>query len=115
MNYTNKHNLPIEIFNALTKQRYSGGDSTDYSVTTLKQPPRITQLTRRYKDQLEEDAIENMWSLFGNLAHSLLEEHGSDDSLTEERLYATILDRIISGQVDHYSNECVTDYKVTSA
>src|SRR5512138_1815562 len=115
MKYSNKHSLPEEVFKVLTKERYSGGKNTDYSVTTLKSPPRIVQLERRHWDELEEDAIDNLWSMFGQMAHNLLEEHGSDESMTEERIYLNILDRTISGQVDHYKDGVITDYKVTSA
>jgi hypothetical protein len=73
------------------------------------------QLQRRYKDELTEDVIDNLWSMFGSMAHNMLEEHGSDDAVTEKRFYLTILDRVISGQVDHYKNGVITDYKVTSA
>lgn len=115
MKYTNKHNLPESVYNLLAKERYQGGDSTDYSVTTLLQPPRITQLKRRYNDQLEEDVMDSVWSLFGQVAHSLLEEHGAENALSEERIYREILGRTISGQVDSYHDGIITDYKVTSA
>jgi hypothetical protein len=115
MKLTNRHNLPESVYNLLSKDRYVGGNNTDYSVTTLLQPPRITQLKRRHWDKLEEDVMDNVWSLFGSVAHSLLEEHGSDNALSEERVYANILDRNISGQVDSYHLDIITDYKVTSA
>lgn len=115
MNLTNKHNLPQSIYSLLSKQRYSGSSSTDYSVTTLLQPPRITQLKRRHDSEVEEDAIDSVWSLFGSIAHSLLEEHGEKEALTEKRIHHTIADRVISGQVDSYHKGVITDYKVTSA
>lgn len=115
MKYTNKHNLPEEVFNLLSKDRYQGGGKTDYSVTTLKNPPRIVQLQRRHKDEIEVDVIDNLWSMFGSMAHAMLEEQGSDESLSEERLYLEIENRIISGQVDNYKDGIITDYKVTSA
>lgn len=115
MHYTNKHGLPEEVYKVLSKERYVKGEGTDYSITTLKTPPRIVQLERRYWDELEEDCIDNLWSMFGNMAHNLLEEHGSDDAVTEQRLYTTIQDRVISGQLDHYKDGVITDYKVTSA
>ena len=115
MIYTNKQGLPEEFVKALSKQRYSSGDKTDYSVTTLKSPPRIVQLERRHEDEIEVDVSDNLWSLMGNMAHSLLEEHGSDDALTESRMYIDVLGRRISGQVDHYKDEIITDYKFTSA
>jgi hypothetical protein len=116
MIFTNKHNLPDEVAKVLSKDRYDGGsEHSDYSVTTLKTPPRIVQLQRRHKEELSEDVIDCLWSMFGSMAHSLLEEHGSSDAVTEKRFYLTILDRIISGQVDHYKDKVITDYKVTSA
>lgn len=115
MKLTNKYSLPQSVYNLLAKERYNGNPSTDYSVTTLLQPPRITQLKRRHWDELEEDAMDNVWSLFGHIAHSLLEEHGAEGSLTEERLTLKINDRNISGQVDSYHDGVITDYKVTSA
>jgi hypothetical protein len=114
--FTNKHNLPEEVAKVLSKDRYDKGtEHSDYSVTTLKTPPRIVQLQRRHKEELTEDVIDNLWSMFGSMAHTMLEEHGSDDAVTEKRFYLTILDRIISGQVDHYKDGVITDYKVTSA
>jgi hypothetical protein len=114
MIYTNRNNLPEEVFKVLSKERYSSGD-TDYSVTTLKSPPRIVQLERRHEHEIESDAIDNLWSMFGQMAHNLLEEHGSDEALTEERIYMDILGRKISGAIDHFKDGIITDYKVTSA
>ena len=116
MIFTNKHNLPDEVAKVLSKDRYDKGtEHSDYSVTTLKTPPRIVQLQRRHKEELTEDVIDNLWSMFGSMAHNMLEEHGSDDAVTEKRFYLTISDKVISGQVDHYNDGVITDYKVTSA
>jgi len=116
MIFTNVHGLPDEVAKVLSKDRYDkGSEHSDYSVTTLKTPPRIVQLQRRHKEELTEDVIDNLWSMFGSMAHNMLEEHGSDDAVTEKRFYLNILDRIISGQVDHYKDGVITDYKVTSA
>jgi len=115
MIYTNIHNLPESVYKLLAKDRYNGSSSTDYSVTTLLQPPRITQLSRRYASILTEDIMSNLWSLFGQVAHSLLEEHGAENALNEERIHVTMLERVVSGQVDSYSDGIITDYKVTSA
>jgi hypothetical protein len=52
--------------------------------------------------------------MFGSIAHSLLEEHGSEDSLVEERFYAEVLGKKISGGIDHIKNGIITDYKVTA-
>lgn len=113
MKFTNKHNLPKEVFDVLSKDNYVAG-STDFSATTLLKTPRQVQLQRRHSTEITEDVIDRVWSLLGQAAHSILEKHGSDTSMTEERLYAEVFGRRISGQVDHYHNRCITDYKVTS-
>lgn len=120
MAFTNRHTLPDEIVSALTKNRYNGASESEaqrsnYSVTQLIAPIQQTILKKRYPEAGQQDVIDNLWSMFGSIAHSLLEEHGSDDSLVEKRFYTTILDRVISGGVDHFKNGIITDYKVTSA
>lgn len=117
---TNRHNLPIEVYNALCSNRYKADSEettmkTDYSVTTIITPPQITMLKRRYPQANDEDAVDRVWSMFGAIAHTLLEEHGSEDSLTEQRLYSVVDDRVISGAVDHIKDGIITDYKTTSA
>lgn len=113
---TNKHNLPEAVYKVLSKDRYDGGSKpSSYSVTSILNPPRIVHLSKRHSSKLEEDAIDRVWSLFGQIAHSLLEEHAADESLSEQRLYLKILDRDISGQVDSYHDGIISDYKVTSA
>lgn len=114
---TNKHGLPEEVYNALCKNRYAGDatQSSGYSATALIAPIQQTILKKRYPGCGSEDAIDRVWSLFGHIAHSLLEEHGSDDALTEKRFFADIYGTKISGQVDHYKDGIITDYKTTSA
>ena len=115
---TNKHSLPEEVYRALCSNRYSGDDDgrkTDYSATTLVSPTQQVVLRRRYPEANSEDAVDRVWSMFGSIAHSLLEEHGADDALTENRFYAEVLSKTISGQVDHYKDGVITDYKTTSA
>lgn len=117
-NITNKHNLPEEIYRALCSDRYSGdvgGKKTDYSATSLVAPVQQTILKKRYPDANSEDAVDRIWSMFGSIAHSLLEEHGSDGSFIEQRLYSKVLGKTISGQVDHYKDGIVTDYKTTTS
>ena len=116
---TNRFGLPEEIVNALSKNRYTGDDGvssykTDYSITTLISPVQQTILRKRYPDCNSEDVSDRIWSMFGHLAHNLLEEHGSDDAITEKRFYAVINGRTISGQIDNYKQGIITDYKTTS-
>lgn len=113
MRFTNKHNLPQEVFDVLSQDNYVAGQ-TDFSATTLLKTPQQVQLQRRHSAEITEDVIDRVWSLLGQAAHSILEKHGSDTSMTEERLYSEVFGRRISGQVDHYHAGCITDYKVTS-
>ena len=113
MKLTNKHNLPDSVFNVLSKNHYVAGDS-DFSVTGLLNPPQLARLKHLFYDQLEEDAMNMVWSILGTAVHNLLEAHSPDDHQTEERLYLDILDARIGGQVDSYHNGVVSDYKVTS-
>ena len=79
---SNKYGLPEEVYKALCSNRYSGDDDgrkTDYSATTLVAPTQQVVLKRRYPDVNTEDAIDRVWSMFGSIAHTLLEEHGTDE------------------------------------
>jgi hypothetical protein len=111
---TNIANLPQSVYNVITYDDYSKGES-DYSVTTLLKPPQMVHLTDRYWDKLEEDALDRVWSLFGKACHFLLEKHGDENSIKEERLYIDIDGIKVGGQVDCYHSNIVTDYKITSA
>lgn len=114
--YTNRHNLPPEIVSILTKNRYNESNERlgDYSVTTLCSPIQQTILKRRYPEKLKVfDVIDLFPSFTGSIAHKVLEEHGSDSSLIEKRFYGTVLGKEISGQVDHYKDGIITDYKST--
>jgi len=110
---TNRHNLPDDVVAALSHSTYVAGDG-DYSATTLLKPPRIVTLERRHYKELEQDCMDRVWSIFGQAAHTVLETHGSDDSITEERMYMTVNGKKIGGQVDNFKDGIVTDYKITT-
>ena len=118
MKYTNKHNIPIEIIRAVENDSYSKGDSVK-SITGLLQPPQISILNEEHSDKITQDISERIWILLGQRGHSILERANENelDTLTEERMYATVYGWRISGQTDSISLEDNTlkDYKVTSA
>jgi hypothetical protein len=68
-------------------------------------------LKRRYDEQLEEDASERLWRLFGKMIHKVLEEYGE---LTEQKVTKEIDGITISGVMDVIRETQVDDYKVTS-
>lgn len=112
MRITNNYNLPESVYNFISEDRYDPG-SSDYSVTTLLNPPRLVQLQRRHWDELEEDCMDRIWSVFGTAVHNLFEDH-TKGGVAEERLYVTIDGVRVGGQMDHVQDGVITDYKVTS-
>jgi len=118
MKITNQHNLPEVVFNALTFSDYTKGDSL-LSVTQLIDSPRVSQLQRQHDDEIEQDAVDFLWSRFGTSVHQMFEAavHGAD-CISEERLFAEVNGWKISGAIDlqHLTQDgvIVSDYKVTS-
>lgn len=114
MKLTNKLGLPSSIVNAIARDPYTKGDA-HISVTTLVGPARKRVLELVHGDELTEDVSDRIWSLLGQLAHSILERHDAD-GWTEERLFMTRHGWRISGQFDRVlvEGELIQDYKLTS-
>lgn len=118
MKITNKHNLPQTIVNVLHRPTYSKGKA-NISATELLTAPRIVQLKRKHWEELEQDASEMVWSMFGSAVHNIL-EHGRDvHHVIEQRLHTEINGWSVSGAIDLQEVEedgiIISDYKVTSA
>lgn len=119
MKLTNKFNLPQTFVNVIQRPTYSRGDS-EISVTEILSPPQLVQLRRRHAEDIEEDAADRVWSLFGSACHNIL-QHGADNNhIVEERLFTTFEGWRISGQIDLQEIQpdgtlVISDYKVTSA
>ena len=111
---TNKHNLPEAIYKALSTNDYDPGQS-DYSVTTLIKTPRMVQLARRHADKVTVDAIDRLWSVLGTAVHNIFEANAEHGSTVEVRYYLDIQGKKVGGQVDHYKDGILSDYKVTKA
>lgn len=115
---TNKFGLPDTIVNVLKRPQYTKGNS-HISVTELLSPPQIVQLRAKHEAEIEQDASEMVWSLFGTAVHNIL-EHGKDDHhIVEERIFTEYDGWRISGQIDlqevYEDGIAIKDYKVTSA
>jgi hypothetical protein len=115
---TNKHGLPDTIVNVLKRPQYSKGDS-HVSVTELLSPPQIVQLRAKHDAEIEQDASEMVWSLFGTAVHNVLERGKDDHHIVEERIFTDVDGWRISGQIDlqevYEDGIAIKDYKVTSA
>lgn len=118
---TNKLGLPQSLVKAIQNDPYSKGDS-DYTATSLLKPARMIELERIHADKITEDASDRIWSLVGQVGHSIL-ERCSDADITEQRLFSDIpfpMDqsrpvRKISGQLDLEHQTKIIDFKFTSA
>ena len=118
MKITNKFGMPKPFVDFARNDKYSKGKA-DISVTTLIDSPRIRIMKEQYDEDIEVDAVDMIWALFGTAVHSVLENsEQTDDSITEERLYSDVDGWVLSGAVDRQEikNNQITivDYKVTS-
>jgi hypothetical protein len=118
MKLTNHHGLPETIMLALHRPTYTK-EGANMSVTELLGSPRIVQLKRRHWDDLEQDASEMVWSLFGTAIHHILEHGKAENHVIEQRLHAKVDGWHISGAIDLQvvtpEGIEISDYKTTSA
>ena len=119
MKLTNKHNLPATFVNVIKRPTYSKGKA-HLSATELLNSPQIVQLKHRHWDDIEVDASEMVWSLFGSAVHGIL-EHGKDKNhIVEERIHLNHDGYNLSGaidlqEIDEDGGVHIKDYKVTGA
>lgn len=118
--YTNKHNLPAVIVDAVVNDPYVGGG--DVSATKLIDAPQVKVLGAKYRDQVQVDVSERVWSLLGQCVHTILERAGlrQEGMIAEHRMFAEVEGPYgpwqLSGQADVIDLErgVIRDYKVTT-
>lgn len=119
MKFTNKHNLRAGIFEALTKDTYDGvkDDKNQISVSSLIGPPMVRQLWLKHSEEVEQDAIDMLWSVFGRSVHSVMDSISRNGRMIEERLEIEKEGFRLSGKPDIFDIErgILEDYKITSA
>lgn len=118
MKLTNKHNLPQTFVNVIKRPTYSKGKA-NLSITELIDSPRAVNLRHQHWEDIEVDASEMVWSLFGSAVHGIL-EHGKDSNhIVEERLHVMYDGWHLSGAIDLQEVDedgiHIKDYKVTGA
>ena len=118
MKITNKFGMPQPFVDFAINDKYSKGKA-DISVTSLIDSPKVRIMKDVYDEDVEIDAVDMVWALFGTAVHSVLEQSNpSKDIITEERLYSKLNGWILSGALDRQEiiNDVTTiiDYKVTS-
>lgn len=118
MKLTNKFELPETFINVIKRPQYDKGDS-QISATEILNSPRIVQLKRKHWDELEQDAADMVWSLFGSAVHEILQHGKSEHHIVEQRIFTEFHGWKISGAIDlqevYEDGIIVSDYKVTGA
>jgi hypothetical protein len=117
MKLTNKFNIPQTFINVLDRPTYSKGKA-HLSVTQLLNSPKIVALTKKFEEEIEQDAADMVWSIFGSAVHNVL-EHGKDDNhIVEQRIHNEYEGWNISGAIDlqvvNDKGIDVKDYKTTT-
>ena len=72
MKITNKFGMPKPFVDFAINDKYSKGKA-DISVTTLIDSPRIRIMKEQYDEDIEVDAVDMIWALFGTAVHSVLD------------------------------------------
>jgi uncharacterized protein (DUF1810 family) len=115
MHITNLNQIPEPIYRAICQNWYSGENANHFiSATGLLKPIKMLILEKRHYLEISEEASDLVWSLMGSAMHKVLEKSETTSSLNEERLYAEINGKRISGGIDLYENETISDFKFTS-
>lgn len=122
MRVTNKYNLPapfVKAASSFTSRPRPG----KLSVTELCSPPQIRALKIKHWDDIEEDAADRVWALFGSAMHKILEEHAKGENvLAEEYVKMEVFGYEIRGVFDLLSEDTMSleeggildDYKTCS-
>ncbi len=112
MIYTNIHNLPEAVVNAIGQPRRPV--SGRYSVTDISNPPLIRHLKEEYWEDLTQDVSDMIWMLFGSSMHYILEKGSPRESFAEEKLEVRCGYDTIVGVTDLWHDGVISDYKTTS-
>lgn len=117
MHFTNKYGIPQEIVSAIARDPYFHDGRI--SVTSLIGPPRIHQLQKRHSNEIVQDVSERLFSLYGQIAHGILERADDFEAFHEERLSIHVNGWKVTGATDLYKHRgngeyLLRDYKFTS-
>lgn len=106
MKITNKLNLPEPFVRAVSEKTYDNGGSWR-SVTELIGPPKIAHLKRKHEHEIVTDASELVYTFQGETAHALIERAAKtmckEGWMSEQRLFAQVMGKKISGAYDLYN------------
>lgn len=117
MKFTNKFNLPSDVYKACAAEQYEP-DPNRIGVTSLIAPAHIRQLTIKHWNEIEVDASSRLWAVLGEAVHLVMDKYNKPEGIMPVRKLEVKIDGMtIVGVTDNYDiNETgnITDYKCTS-
>ena len=114
MRITNFMNLPQAFVDAVSVERHN--EKGCYSATTLLHSATDVLLTERHFDEIEVDASDSVWQIWGTAVHSIFEKQ-KDNAFKEEQFKVKIGNSTVTGRVDNYDleNEILADFKTCAS
>ena len=107
MKVINKLNLPAAFVNAVSVRRHN--EPGCFSATTLNKGCKEIILNDRHFDEIEVDAADQVWAVWGTAVHAVLEKQ-PDNNFHEESFKVPVSNSYVTGQVDSYDMENATIY-----
>ena len=113
MKVTNRLNLPEAFVRAVSTNKQNAAGC--FSATTLNKGAKEIILTDRHWDEIEVDASDNVWAVFGTAVHAIFENQ-PDNNFHEESFKVPVSKSFVTGQVDCYDmeNKTIYDWKTAS-
>ena len=110
MKVLNSMGLPQAFVDAVSVERHN--EKGCYSATTLLHSATDILLTERHWEEIEVDASDSVWAIWGTAVHSIFEKQ-KDNSFKEEQFRVKIGNSTVTGRVDNYDleNEILADFK----
>lgn len=79
------YNLPAPVLAAIQNDEHVSQGS-HIGAASLASPPKQLALRKRHADAITEEAVDRVWSLFGQAVHVVLERAGKDQSPERRRV-----------------------------
>lgn len=118
MRITNRLGLPEPFVAAARGDGRHAPRPKSYSVTQMSKGVRQVLLERRHADELEQDAADMVWAVFGTAVHSIFESAAETDTQIKEGFVSADMPDgyTLTGIFDLYDDATgtVTDWKTAS-
>ena len=105
MKVTNVLGLPQAFVDAVSVERHN--EKGCYSATTILHGACETILQERHYDEIEVDASDSIWAVFGSAVHSIFEKQNTGTE--KEAFYSfPVSHSKVTGRVDSYDPQTQT-------